>query len=246
MADQNGIGGQLWRSPEEQAGPYTFAGGPFIPGTPEAESQRQDLKPDAAAARAVLAAAGWGDPDGDGVLERGPERLELALAYPAERPDLAAAAAEIARQLSQVGIRVVPQELGLDAFFALWGPPFDFDLLLAEWVNSPVPDVYDLFHSDRAPQRGLAGELRGGANIAGVSDAILDAIVTDLRSTPADETGADARRSLFASLADVLRDNAAWVFLWRETGYYAAPRGLEGPAPGPFGLYWNVQDWAWR
>jgi ABC-type transport system substrate-binding protein len=246
IAAQNGIAGQLWRSPEEQAGPYTLAGGPFIPGSEEAANQRLDMKPDAGAARAVLAASGWADTDADGVLERGTARLELALGFPAGRGDLAAAAAEIAAQLGAIGIRVVPEELGLADYLSAWGPPFDFDLLLVEWVNSPAPDIYDLFHSNRIPRAGLGGELRGGANIAGVSDAILDRVLSEIRATPADPAGADARRSLYLSLAERVRDSAPWVFLWRETGFYAAPKRLEGPAPGPFGLYWNVQDWTWR
>lgn len=246
VAGATGISGQRWGGPSDQAGPYSFAGGPFIPGTAAADGQPENFEfaPDLGAV--TLEAAGWLDVDGDGVRERGGADLEVGLAYPAGRPDLATAAQEIRAQMADIGIRVVPGELGLTDYLALWGPPFGFDLLLVEWVNSPAPDVYDLFHSSRVPRAGAGGELRGGANIAAVDDPVLDEILTDLRAVPNTADTADDRHALHRSLNARLRETGPWVFLWREAGYYARPAGLEGPAPGPFGLYWNVQDWRWR
>jgi len=246
MAGANGIEGQYWRGPDDQGGPYMLAGGAFLPGSEAAEGQPSDQAPDLGLARAALLAAGWADSDGDGVVEKGLTRLELALAYPADRPDLAAAAAEVKAQMAPLGIEVVPQALGLASFLGLWGPPFEFDLLLVEWVNSPAPDVYDLFHSMRAPEPGAAGELRGGANVAGVSDAALDKALTGLRAVPDTPAAAETRRPLYQSLNVRLKSLVPWVFLWREAGYYAHPVRLEGPDPGPFGLYWNVHEWTWR
>ncbi|MDP2871408.1 MAG: ABC transporter substrate-binding protein [Bacillota bacterium] len=243
-ARENGIQGQLWQGPDRQAGPYAYAGGPFLPGTPAADGQPATYRRDAAAARQFLAQAGWADSNADGIVEKGGRVLELALVLPADRPDLAAAAGEAARQAREAGIRVMLQPLGVGEYLARWGPPFDFDLLLLEWVTLTPGDVYELFHSSQVPVRGAAGELRGGANVAGVADTTLDSMLAEFRALPAaDEVG---RATLHRTINERLTSLSAWIWLWRETAYYAHPRNLEGPGPGPWGLYWNVHEWRWR
>lgn len=260
MARENGIEGQLWQAPDRQAGPYTYAGGPFVPGTAAGEGQPAAFRRDLAAARQALAGAGWADTDGDGIVEKGGRPLELVLALPAGRSDLGAVAAELAKQVREAGIAVRPQPLGVAEYLGRWAPPFDFDLLLVEWATVGLGDVYELFHSSQVPVRGAAGELRGGANIAGAADTTLDSLLTELRAisvsgpvpagagtdTSPAASAAAGRAVLYRAINDRLNSISAWIWLWRETSHYAHPRTLEGPDPGPWSLYWNVHEWRWR
>lgn len=231
-------------NPSAPTAPLLAAGGPFIPGSSGSLKQPTTPQRDANRARKLLADAGWRDLDADGALERGNEVLRLSMLYPADRPDLAAAAGEIARQLQEYGIVVQATETTLSGYLAAWAPPFAFDLMLMEWVSAPGEDLYELLHSTQQPTRGAGGILRGGANVAGVADAQLDAILAELRATPVTEKA--TRDSLLEGLNALLTQRAYQVFLWREAGFHAQPEGLDGPQPGPFGTYHNVHEWRWR
>jgi peptide/nickel transport system substrate-binding protein len=225
-------------------GPYYLVGGPGVPGSASAAGQVDEPGRDLALAGRTLADAGWRDLDGDGLLQRGEHLLRLSLVLPQGRPDLAAAGAELARQLREIGISLTVREVSLASYLAAWAPPFDFDLLLVELNSTPDGDLYELLHSSQAPLRGPEGVLRGGANIAGVNDPALDAILTELAQVPL--TDADGRGALYRSLSGRLAEQAPLVVLWREAIYYAQAPDLEGPAPGPFALYWNVYQWRRR
>ncbi len=243
VAAAGALGGQT--NPNAATGPLLVVGGPFIPGSAAAAAGQSAIpQQDANLARKLLSEAGWRDADADGALEKGNDVLRLGMLYPEERPDLAAAAAEISRQLAEFGIVVAARETSLNDYLAAWAPPFDFDLMLMEWVSAPGEDLYELFHSSQQPVRGAGGILRGGANVAGVADPQLDTVLADLHATPI--TDKATRDSLHKSLNALLADRAYQVFLWREAGFYARPSDLDGPQPGAFGLYFNIHEWRWR
>lgn len=222
--------------------PLLVAGGPFIPGSAAAAAQpAASPQRDLAAARRLLADAGWADADGDGVREREGARLSLRLLLPASRADLAAAGAEIARQLAECGLDIVVAPVSVSEYLAAWAPPFAFDLLLVDWVNQPGDDLFEMLHSSQQPVRGAGGELRGGSNIAGVNDPQLDAILAQLRGVPL--TAATDRGPLYAALMARWLSEVPQVVLWREAGFYAAPADLAGMQPGPYGVYWNINTW---
>ena len=224
--------------------PLLLVGGLALPGSPEAAGQGEAPAADPDRARQLLAEGGWLAGSPGGALARDGEALRLELLLPEGRPDLAAAGTEICRQLSAIGIEAAAKIVPGASYLAAWAPPFDFDLLLLELASAPGDDLRELLQSGQVPVRGPQGVLRGGANIAGVADQELDALLADLAVTPLTE--ADQRALLHQAISVRLAERAHLVVLWREALFYAGPPRLAGPAPGPFGVYWNTHLWHWR
>lgn len=210
-------------------------------GTLAATGQEAPPARDPERSRRLLAAAGWRDTDGDGVLDRGGASLRPALLVPSDRPDLVAAARQIASQMAGVGVAVEVRPASLADYLAAWAPPFDFDWLLVELVSAPAQDYLELLHSAELPERGAQGILRGGANLGGISDPELDEVLTSLAATPWTDEAGLARR--YEALNRRVAQMAHLLALWREAWFYASPAGLDGPAPGMHSLYWNVHQW---
>jgi len=226
--------------------PAMTVGGPFVPGAVSAAAQPEAGRRNLTEARRLLADAGWRDANSDGVLERQETELRFGLLIPTGRDDLAAAAAEIARQLGECGMAVQVEALSLSDYLAHWASPFDWDLMLVEWVSQPDADLFEMLHSSQQPVRGAGDVLRGGANIAGVSDQQLDALLAGVRATADTEPNVAARAGLYAALCDRWATQSPQVVLWRVVEFYAHSAGLTGVAPGPYGIYWNIHAWEWR
>jgi len=223
--------------------PLVAGGGLSLPGSPGDAGFEQSRR-DVERARQLLSGAGWRDSDGDAVLDRAGARLAPTLLIPTERPDLLAAAGEIAAQLAPLGISVEVRQAAFAEYLAAWAPPFDFDWALVEWYSPPGQDLYELLHSSQQPWIGPGGILRGGANFGGINDAVLDQALTSLRAIPL--TAETERMELFAAVNRRVAAQAHLMVLWREVQYYACPADLEGPAPGAYSTYWNAHVWRRR
>ncbi len=198
--------------------------------------------PDLDRARALLTAAGWQDSDGDGVLDRDGRPFRFTLLAPKEPApglDRPAAAQEVARQWSRLGVVANVKVAPLADLFAAMAPPFAYEAMLSRFVIAPDPDVIDVFASDRIPGVEPDGLLTGGANFSSYSDPHVDAILSKAGRT----TDPAALQGAYTDLAAALAADPPAVFLWGEQSYYAVPRGLRGAAPGPFGALWNIGEW---
>ena len=89
-------------------------------------------------ARRVLAAAGWADSDGDGVVDRNGTPLEFDLILPSSSSLRQRAAVILQEQLRQVGIQVGLSELE----FLTWSSQSSdgrFDATFGIWGQNPTP-----------------------------------------------------------------------------------------------------------
>lgn len=146
----------------------------------------QPVPYDPAAARTLLAQAGWSpDPKQQGVLTRNGQPFVLRLVTTASNPLRAAAAAYIQRALQAVGIRVEIRYYSLNQFFGLYTQggilaTGKFDLALFAYADSPEPDdEYNTFSSSQIP---TASNPDLG-NYARVNDPIIDQALTEGRDS---------------------------------------------------------------
>ena len=108
-----------------------------------------DLAPldyDPAAARALLAEAGWKDHDGDGVLDRNGRAFEFELMAPSENEVRQDVCLLVEQNLAQVGIRVIPR-------FVEWGSmqaamdDGTFEAFVNRWIEPTQVDLEEIWHT---------------------------------------------------------------------------------------------------
>jgi peptide/nickel transport system substrate-binding protein len=180
------------------------AAGSIPPGIVGHDSARAPYAHDPAAARRLLAEAGY--PDGF------PIRL-----WRSQRAELARIAQSVQQSLAEVGIRaeIVERDATSARAAARNG---EADLFLSDWyADYPDPEnfTYPLFHSrSKGP----------GGNYAFLDDRVLDSMIVRLRTTT--DTVEKAR---LARAADArIFEQAPWIFLWHPVDLWATQESLQG------------------
>jgi peptide/nickel transport system substrate-binding protein len=218
---------------------------PFPPGVwPNVADEGPSVAPDVGRAKALLAAAGWKDSDGDGLVDRAGHQLRFTLLAPEEpapaRPTTRIKAAqEVAAQWRKIGVAAEVKAVSLADLFARMAPPFAFEAMLGRFVLGPDPDVADVFASSRVPGVEPDGYLTGGANFFSYRDAKVDGLLAQAAVT----TDAGALQKLYLQLQETFIGDPPLLVLWGDLGYHAVPKGLKGLDPGPFSVLWNIASW---
>jgi peptide/nickel transport system substrate-binding protein len=118
-------------------------------------------------ARALLAAEGWKDTDGDGVLDRNGEPFAFDLVTNLGNQMREDTLVMIQDQLGRIGVKVTPQVREWSVFLdEIKGK--DFDACHLAWQTDFVYDPYDIFHSDA---------IDGKYNMTSFSDARVDSLI---------------------------------------------------------------------
>ncbi len=182
---------------------------------------------DPEAAKAALAAAGWADSDGDGVVEKDGVKFEFtALNLPND--SYGRAAQIVQAQLADVGVSMQIQQL-------------EFATVLDEVKKSTHqavfmgytysdPDVaYLLFDSSQAGQ---------GINLNQLKDPKMDDLIVQGRSA----TDAEARGAVYAEMQKYINDQGLIIPLWYDSYYIAYEKKLKGAAfhPDNYTVYYDA------
>ncbi len=154
---------------------------PILAPLPQHDPALRPWPHDPAAARALLAAAGFRDTNGDGVLERGGRPFAFDLAVKSGDGVRREAAVLVQRDLARVGVqvRIVPVD---NASFVPQVAARRVDAWIGGWQTSLRVDMSEALHS-----RGCAS---GSANWGAYSSVDADGLVDRARDT-ADEAARD-------------------------------------------------------
>jgi peptide/nickel transport system substrate-binding protein len=180
---------------------------------------------DTAAARTLLADAGWRDSDGDGTLDRGGKPLRLTLSLPgpsAVRKQLALQAQE---QLRAVGVRL---DLAL-----LEGPV---------WAQQRAAGDFEIDFSSANQDPTPAGltqswSCRGGSNVARYCNPVVDSLMD--RAILARDAGADT----WKQVAQLIEADAPAVFLYSPVAEYAVSTRYDEVVIRPTATWSDLWRW---
>ncbi|HUF12338.1 MAG TPA: ABC transporter substrate-binding protein [Longimicrobiales bacterium] len=185
-------------------------------------------------ARALLAAAGLTDRNGDGTVER-PDggRLEIEMKYPAQNPFNADVVEMIRADLAQVGVRVRPRATEFGTMIQdVMAPARNFDAVsgLAWETDFNLATLRDLFHSDA---------LGSAYQSSSYSNAEVDSLI-DRASRTLDREQA---RPMWRRVQEIMRDEQPWTFLFYYPELFAARDWLHTTELDVRGAFADIGDW---
>jgi peptide/nickel transport system substrate-binding protein len=185
-------------------------------------------------AAALLDQADWKDHDGDGIRDKGGQKLAFTIST-SDEPARTAAATEIQRNLNAVGMSVTVKSMPFGQLVDGVARQRAFDALLVEIAVSGDPDPYTFFHSTEVNDP--------GHNFSGFSTLPIDRNLEAARRT-FDEA---ARRELYAPVFQAISKEVPVVFLYFSDYLYAQSQLVQGqriaPLTDPRERFWNVEDW---
>lgn len=183
-------------------------------------------------ARALLAARGFADRDGDGIVERDgrPFAFEL-LSNSGNRPR-ADAAVMIQEQLARVGIRATPRQLEINTLTEL-NLAGEFDATLLGWAIDTSLDFRSYFHSQ---------EQADGWNFIAYANGEVDRALDEARAAP----DAAATREPLIRLQRLLHQEQPYTFLWEPTRLAAVRTGVAGARITPLSGLASLPQWRWQ
>lgn len=186
-------------------------------------------------ARDLLTEAGWADTDGDGVREKGDRSLEFVLLTNKD-PERRQIIEEIARQLWEVGVKVLPvvEDSSWVVNEAL--RPRNFDAVLYSWGNLPSdPDPYLMWHSTQ-----IGGD---GQNYAGLDSRDIDELLEQARQS----TDQGERAELYRDFQDMFADEVPALLLYYPVYNYAVDEMVKGvqlsPMMDPSDRFRTIAQW---
>ena len=219
LSDRASIARNLYR------GSARVISGPWAPDSPAYDAALPPLAFDPAAAKALLAEAGWRDSNGNGTVDRDGREFEFEL--------LVSAGSEIGRQvdemlaaeLARAGVTARVRAMEWAAFVEKVDAG-DFEAASLAWsAVDPNPDPYPYWHSSQCPPAGL--------NNACYRSAEADRLMVEARR----ELDPARRDALFHRLHAIFREDAPAIFLVNSTQKFGFERSIRGLTTSPLGLF---------
>jgi peptide/nickel transport system substrate-binding protein len=181
------------------------------------------LGPNVALARRLLAAAGWADRDGDGVLDRNGRPLSLTIIMPNTSAIRQQLGLQVQEQLRQVGVQVEIDRLD----FPLYNErrrAGRFDVEFAATSQDPSPTGLNQGWS-----------CRGSTNVSGFCDPVVDSLLDRAsRATDPEAWRAVLRR---------IEDDVPAVFMYAPSFMYVVHRRFANVRIRPESAWLALREW---
>ncbi|MBE9113452.1 ABC transporter substrate-binding protein [Nodosilinea sp. LEGE 07298] len=205
----------------------------------EPDAAIEDADPETA--KEILAAGGWADTDGDGVLEKGDLTAEFTVLYPAADSTRQALALSAAEMLKPIGIQANVEGKSWDEIT----PAAHSNVVVFGWGSHDQTEMYNLYHSQAAQ-----GDFYNAGYYA--NEAIDNTL--DLAMGAPSEAEAIAFWQAAQWDGDqgfTARGDAAWAWLVNLDHTYFVSDCLDigQPQVEPHGHGWpittNIAEWRW-
>lgn len=171
-------------------------------------------------ARSLLHEAGWGDRDGDGILDSNGVAFRFTLLVNEDDVQRVAVANAIAKQLQQLGIAVTVQPVPSAALQQSLISRQYSAAIFGWFPASGDPDCFELWHSSQAET---------GLNFSGFRNQTIDTLLLQARQTSNEQD----RRSLYAEFQRVFSEQVPAVVLYYPRYFFAVKADIGGVEPLP-------------
>jgi peptide/nickel transport system substrate-binding protein len=210
----------------------TVAVGPVAPFHWAFDRGLEPLPFDQDSARALLAAAGLSDRNGDGFVQLPDGRpFQLELKHPAGSAINRDMAEMIRSNLAAVGVRVVTRAVdGATMLGDVTGHQRNFQGVILAWNSALRLNLRDIFHS---------AEQDRAFGAAGYANPRVDSLIEGVQFARNREEAAP----LFQELQRLLREEQPWSFLYYYSDLVLVRDRLQGVDMDIRGALVNVQDW---
>lgn len=212
-----------------QMGEYAVpAAGPYAPIFKELYDAER-LKPlphDPARARQILAAKGWRDSDGDGVLDREGKPFRFTLVTNSGNARRADVSQIVQQQWKQVGVDVELQTLETNTFFDRLTKR-DFEAALSGWAVALAPDLSPIWAGDSP------------FNFVSYQNPTVTRLIQRALAQPTAEQAAPTWR---AAAERIVADQPyTWLYFFDQVD--GVNERLKGMRVDTYGAYQNAWEW---
>ncbi|MFN5875634.1 MAG: ABC transporter substrate-binding protein, partial [Ignavibacteria bacterium] len=179
---------------------------PIYDDRPEYDPSIKGVPYDLNEAKRILAAAGWKDANGDGVLDKlinGKNTpLSLSILVNAGNETREAIAVSFSDELRKVGIKLDVRKLEWSVFLENMRSR-KFEVSIGAWVNDPIPsDPYQIWHSSQVGNK--------GSNYVGFKNSRADQLL-EMNRVEFDE---QKRIAYMREFQQIVADEQPYIFLW--------------------------------
>ena len=180
-------------------------------------------------ARRILAAKGWRDSDGDGVIDKDGRPFAFELITNAGNRSRADASVMIQAQLHQVGIRVTPRQVEFNTLITQVQAG-KYDACVAGYSLDTSLDLSGSFHS-----RSIAE----GNNAMRYRNPEVDRLIDTAAAQPEMQSEAPYIRQI----QQILHREQPVTFLWESQRPTAINKRVHDASPNPQHSFFHLEDW---
>jgi len=207
------------------------ATGPYKPGTWAYNPQVRSYPYDPQQAKALLAAAGWKDKDGDGILDKDGRPFTFEIITNQGNEVRAKCAEIIQKQLADVGIKVKIRVLEWAAFVNDFINKRRFEATILGWTIPQDPDLYDVWHSSKTGPEEL--------NFISFKNEEVDRLIEKGRGV----FDQKERKKYYDRIQEILAEEQPYLFLYVPDALPMVHARFRGIAPAPQGITYNFIKW---
>lgn len=206
--------------------------GPFPYSSPAYDHSVEPFPYDLDKARELLESAGYFDTDGNGLVDRGGEDLEIKFMMPSGNDASTELGLKLKNEFAKIGV-------GLDLEKIEWATFLerirdrDFDCCNLAWVPPLESDPEQLWHSKW-------GEFEAqGSNLAGVREPELDALILKGQR----ELDFDARQEIWREIHRFVYDLQPYLFGFNVPQKFAMSKRIRGFKTYAIDPGYSIRDW---
>jgi peptide/nickel transport system substrate-binding protein len=181
-------------------------------------------------ARRILAAKGWKDTNGDGVLDRNGKPFTFELLSNAGNQLREDATVMIQDQLKKVGIRVTPRQIEFNTLIDQTTAG-NFDAAIIGYSMDTSLDLRSTFHSEAMDEN--------GNNAVRYSNPEVDRLI-DLAASQPDML---SQKPYLDRIQQILHREQPFTFLWESQRLTAVNKRVRNVKPTMAASFFNLKEW---